>query len=128
MRKTLVFLHLLGFAIFLGSIPGHIVLGQLAGSADSLSGLPILQQAKHASILALTLPGLMLYGERNRPTVEQTRTASHWLDAPQARARPAGGPQWRNDALTARGRVRGAGRRRSRLRPGAACALRPRGA
>lgn len=60
MRKALLFLHLLGFAVFLGSIPGHIVLGQLAGSADSLSGLAILQQAKHASILALTLPGLML--------------------------------------------------------------------
>jgi hypothetical protein len=60
MRKALMFLHLLGFAVFLGSIPGHIVLGQLADSASSLDGLAILQAAKHTSILALTLPGLML--------------------------------------------------------------------
>jgi hypothetical protein len=60
MRKALKFLHLLGFAVFLGSIPGHIVLGRLAGSASSLDGFAILQQAKHTSILALTLPGLTL--------------------------------------------------------------------
>lgn len=60
MTKPLKILHLLGLALFLGSIPGHIVLGEIAGSGAGLAGFSSLLQAKHVMVLALTLPGLLL--------------------------------------------------------------------
>lgn len=48
-----------GLALFLGSIPGHILLGRLADPAD-LEGFALLMHAKYLSVVALTLPGLFL--------------------------------------------------------------------
>lgn len=59
MDKTLKVAHLVGLALFLGSIPGHILLGRLADPAD-LHGFALLMQAKYTSVLALTLPALLL--------------------------------------------------------------------
>ena len=60
MTKALKTLHLLGLAVFLGSIPGHILLGQMAAGAGDLDKAALLLAAKHTSTLALTLPGLAL--------------------------------------------------------------------
>lgn len=60
MEKILKSAHLVGLALFLGSIPGHIVLGRLADPAADLQGFALLMQAKYVSVLALTLPGLAL--------------------------------------------------------------------
>lgn len=59
MDKTLKVAHFVGLALFLGSIPGHILLGRLADAAD-LHGFALLMHAKHVNVLALTLPGLFL--------------------------------------------------------------------
>jgi len=59
MDKTLKAAHFVGLALFLGSIPGHILLGRLADPAD-LPGFALLMHAKYASVLALTLPALIL--------------------------------------------------------------------
>lgn len=59
MDKTLKVAHFVGLALFLGSIPGHILLGRLADPAD-LPAFALMMHAKYVSVLALTLPGLFL--------------------------------------------------------------------
>src|SRR5690606_4181808 len=59
MDKTLKVAHFVGLALFLGSIPGHILLGRLADPAD-LPGFALLMHAKYVSVLALTLSALFL--------------------------------------------------------------------
>jgi hypothetical protein len=59
-RKPVKALHLLGLALFLGSIPAHILLGRLASAEADLAHMALLLHAKHVSVLALTLPGLAL--------------------------------------------------------------------
>jgi hypothetical protein len=58
MNKALKTLHRLGLAVFLGSIPGHILLGRLAAATTDLDHAALLLHAKHLSTLALTLPGM----------------------------------------------------------------------
>lgn len=60
MDKTLKIAHFFALAVFLGSIPGHIVLGRLADPAADPEGFALLMHAKYVSALALTLPGLAL--------------------------------------------------------------------
>lgn len=60
MDKFLKIAHLFGLALFLGSIPGHIMLGRLVEPAADAQGFALMMQAKYVSILALTLPGLVL--------------------------------------------------------------------
>ena len=60
MIATLKLLHLLGLALFLGSIPGHVLLGRLAAGATSPGEAALLLGTKHISTLVLTLPGLAL--------------------------------------------------------------------
>ena len=60
MNKILKITHFLGLAVFLGSIPGHIVLGRLVDPAADLKGFTLLMHAKYMTILALTLPGVAL--------------------------------------------------------------------
>ena len=61
MRPTLKFLHILGIALFLGSLPGHIVLGALLPGGD-IPPLGILFSRKVIQIITLvaTIPGLTL--------------------------------------------------------------------
>jgi hypothetical protein len=59
-RKLVKALHLVGLALFLGSIPAHILLGRLATAEGDLAHTALLLHAKHVSVLALTLPGLAL--------------------------------------------------------------------
>ena len=58
MHRALKPLHLVGLAVFLGSIPGHILLGRLADGAGEPGQVTLLLQAKHLATAALTLPGL----------------------------------------------------------------------
>ncbi len=51
-------LHFLGMALFLGSIAGHIHLGQGVAPGEAAYGWA--QAAKYDSTLLLTIPGLML--------------------------------------------------------------------
>jgi len=60
MEKILKIAHFFGLAVFLGSIPGHIVLGRLVDPAADLQGFALLMYAKYMNVLALTLPGLAL--------------------------------------------------------------------
>jgi uncharacterized membrane protein len=60
MNKALKILHLIGLALFLGSIPGHILLGQLAAGAVDPGQLAQLLRAKYLATAALTLPGLTI--------------------------------------------------------------------
>jgi hypothetical protein len=60
MIPTLKLLHLLALVLFLGSIPGHVLLGRLATGATAPGEAALLLGAKHLSALALTLPGLAL--------------------------------------------------------------------
>lgn len=57
MRTVLKIVHLTAMAVFIGSIPAHIV---LAGVADPVAAASFaaLQEGKMATIRALTLPGL----------------------------------------------------------------------
>lgn len=59
-RKLVKALHLVGLALFLGSIPAHILLGRMAAAEGDLAHMALLLHAKHVSVLALTLPGLAL--------------------------------------------------------------------
>ena len=58
MISLLKIVHLLGLALFLGSIAGHIHLGQ--GVAPGDVAYAWAQAAKYDSTTALTIPGLML--------------------------------------------------------------------
>ncbi len=59
MKRILIYLHLLGFALFLGSIPTYVVLSLVAGETD-----PARLAAARGFILAgtqaVTIPGLWL--------------------------------------------------------------------
>lgn len=52
--------HVLGLAVLIGSILGHIVLAQTAAPTDASYAWA--QAAKHQSTLLLTLPGLAIIG------------------------------------------------------------------
>jgi uncharacterized membrane protein len=56
MHRLLRVVHFVALAVFLGSVPGHILLGQLA-TADPAAA-PALLRAKLAMIETFTLPGL----------------------------------------------------------------------
>ncbi|MEO5336692.1 MAG: DUF2269 family protein [Magnetospirillum sp. WYHS-4] len=58
--KTLKVLHLLGLAMFLGSILGHIAQGFVPGSASDPAAMLIGRQAIEVATRGLTLPGLGL--------------------------------------------------------------------
>ena len=60
MNQFLKIGHLVGLAVFVGSIPAHIVLGHLVDPATDLLGFATLMQAKYMTILVLTAPGLVL--------------------------------------------------------------------
>lgn len=52
--------HLVALAIFLGSIPGHILLGAMGDPARDLEGFAVLMQAKQMNVQWLTVPGLVI--------------------------------------------------------------------
>ena len=47
MASILKIAHFLGLSVFLGSIPGHILLGRLADPAAGLQGFALLMHAKY---------------------------------------------------------------------------------
>jgi len=53
-------IHLIAVCVFVGSIPGHIVLGALGDPAENLVAFADYHAAKHALTLGLTVSGLML--------------------------------------------------------------------
>lgn len=59
MDKTLKLAHLVGLALFLGSVAGHILLYVLAVRAADLQSFAVLMQAKYMSVRVLTLPALV---------------------------------------------------------------------
>lgn len=60
MNKFLKAGHLIGLAAFVGSIFGHILLGNLGDPEADLAGFAALMQAKHMNVLLLTTSGLVL--------------------------------------------------------------------
>ncbi len=60
MNKFLKIIHLLGLAAFVGSIFGHILLGNLSDPEADLAGFAVLVQAKYMNVLLLTMSGLIL--------------------------------------------------------------------
>jgi hypothetical protein len=58
--KSFKMLHLLGFALFLGSVFGHIATGVLAGPAGGSPGFIAARENIQALTSALTLPGVGL--------------------------------------------------------------------
>lgn len=60
MDKLLKIGHLIGLAVFLGSIPGHILLGKIVEPVADPAGFALLMHAKHVNVQVLTLPGLVL--------------------------------------------------------------------
>lgn len=58
MNKVLKIFHLIGLAVFLGSIPGHILLGRMVEAITDPGQVAQLLQAKHLATAALTIPGL----------------------------------------------------------------------
>lgn len=58
MHRTLKVAHLIALAVFVGSIPGHIVLGALGDPVADPAGFALLMHAKHVSVVALTIPAL----------------------------------------------------------------------
>ena len=52
MQKIIRVLHILAVCVFVGSIPGHIVLGELAKSAQGNEAFAVYQQAKYALTIA----------------------------------------------------------------------------
>ncbi len=60
MNKLLKISHLIGLAVFLGSIPGHILLGGIGNSEADLPGFAVLITAKQLNVQYLTVPGLIL--------------------------------------------------------------------
>ena len=59
MNKFLKIIHLLGLAAFVGSIFGHILLGNLGDPKADLAGFAVLMQAKSMNVILLTMPGLV---------------------------------------------------------------------
>lgn len=61
MRPSLRFLHLLGLALFLGSLPAHIVLGSLGpGGVIPPQGVLLARTMIKVITLTSTVPGLLL--------------------------------------------------------------------
>ncbi|MEA3292770.1 MAG: DUF2269 family protein [Pseudomonadota bacterium] len=60
MNKFLKAGHLIGLAAFVGSIFGHILLGNLGDREAGLAGFAVLMQAKYMNVLLLTTSGLVL--------------------------------------------------------------------
>ncbi|MCR6632722.1 MAG: hypothetical protein NVV74_23265 [Magnetospirillum sp.] len=61
MHPTLKFLHLLGLALFLGSLPAHIILGAIAPGGDIPSqGILFARTVMKVITLVATVPGLVL--------------------------------------------------------------------
>lgn len=60
MNKALKTLHLIGLAVFLGSIPGHILLGRMVEGIADPGQVAQLLQAKYLATAALTIPGLVV--------------------------------------------------------------------
>lgn len=60
MTRFLKVVHILGLAVFVGSILGHIALAQMAAPGEAAYGWA--QTAKHDSTLRLTLPGMAVAG------------------------------------------------------------------
>ena len=60
MNKSLKILHFDGLALFDGSIPGHILLGEIAVPETGMEAFAALIRSKYLSVAALTLPGLGL--------------------------------------------------------------------
>lgn len=61
MRSVLKFLHLVGMALFLGSLPAHIVLGSVGPGGDiPVQGLFFSRMMIQVVTLVATLPGLLL--------------------------------------------------------------------
>lgn len=80
MPRLLKLLHILGLALFLGSIPTHIVLGQITpGGAIPAMGIVFSRKIMLIITLAATVPGLVLL------------TVTGWL---RRRALPTPRPSW----------------------------------
>ncbi len=62
MRQTLLIVHLLGLAAFLGSVFSHIVLGSVVDPALDPTAYATLQHGKHVTTELLTVPGLIVCG------------------------------------------------------------------
>lgn len=61
MRSTLRFLHFLGLALFIGSLPGHIVLGRVVPGGDiPAQGVLFARTVIKMMTLFVTMPGLGL--------------------------------------------------------------------
>ncbi len=60
MLRFLKVIHLLGLAIFVGSIFGHILLGHLGDPATDIRGFSAFMQAKYVNVIVLTTSGLLL--------------------------------------------------------------------
>jgi len=58
--RFLKVIHLLGLAIFVGSIFGHILLGHLGDPVTDIRGFSTLMQAKYMNVIVLTTLGLLL--------------------------------------------------------------------
>jgi uncharacterized membrane protein len=59
MHRILKVAHIIGLAVFLGSIPGHIVLGALGDPVADPTGFALLMHAKHVNVVVLTIPALV---------------------------------------------------------------------
>lgn len=62
MRSALKIAHFIALAVFVGSIPAHIILAGAVDPALDPVAFAALQQGKLATIQALTLPGLAATG------------------------------------------------------------------
>ncbi len=60
MHKTVKALHLVGLAMFLGSILGHVTVGFLPGARDPGEAMLFGRQAIEIATWSLTIPGLAL--------------------------------------------------------------------
>jgi uncharacterized membrane protein len=84
MHRILKVAHIIGLAVFLGSIPGHIVLGALGDPAADPAGFALLMHAKHVNVVALTIPALVFTALTGAALAWRRRLspASHrWLGA-----------------------------------------------
>ncbi|MDH3236216.1 MAG: hypothetical protein OEQ29_22060 [Alphaproteobacteria bacterium] len=59
-RQTAKAAHMIGLALFLGSILGHAIMSVVPGSGSEAKTTLILRQAIEAATVYLTLPGLVL--------------------------------------------------------------------
>lgn len=79
MRSALKYLHLLGLALFLGSIPGHIVLGMIAPGGDIPDqGVMFARKVVEILTLAVTAPGLVLLSATGLGLWWQDRAERRW--------------------------------------------------